>query len=126
MPSVRAATAKAQTGPTRKIVADGLRAYSAATKEVARGLDNRAENSHQPFRRRERARPRFRSMKTLQKFGSVHAQVHNHFDPERRLVARQVYQRRRFAALAERRALAAQTSLEAGRVAPRTDDLPLL
>jgi putative transposase len=36
------------------------------------------ENSHQPFRRREREMQQFRSMKTLQKFGSVHAQIHNH------------------------------------------------
>ena len=50
-------------GRPRQIVTDGLRAYSAAMKEVGnadcqevgRGLNNRAENSHQPFRRRERA-----------------------------------------------------------------------
>ena len=74
-------------GQPRKIVTDGLRAYSAAMKaignsdrqEVGRGLNNRAENSHQPFRRRERAMQRFRSLRTLQKFSSVHAQVHNQF-----------------------------------------------
>ena len=71
------------------------------------GLNNRAENSHQPFRRRERALQRFRSMKTLQKFSSVHAQVLNHFNQERHLVTRQVYKQRRSAALAEWRALAA-------------------
>jgi transposase InsO family protein len=43
--------------------------------EVGGRLNNRAENSHQPFRRRERAMLRFRSLKTLQKFSSVHAQV---------------------------------------------------
>jgi putative transposase len=50
--------------------------YSAAMKEIGAAdrhevggrLNNRAENSHQPFRRRERAMQRFRSMKTLQKF----------------------------------------------------------
>jgi putative transposase len=73
-------------------------------QEVGR-LDNRAENSHQPFRRRERAMQRFRSMKTLQKFSS--AQVHNQFNQERHLVTRQVYKRRRSAALTEWRALAA-------------------
>ena len=52
-------------------------------------LNNRAENSHQPFRRRERAMQRFRSLKTLQKFTSVHAQVHNQFNHERHLVTRQ-------------------------------------
>ena len=50
---------------------------------------------------------RFRSVKTLQKFSSVHAQVHNHFNQERHLVTRQVYKQRRSAALAEWRALAA-------------------
>jgi putative transposase len=75
--------------------------------EVGRHLNNRAENSHQPFRRRERAMQRFRSMKTLQKFTSVHAQVHNHFNQERHLISREVYKQKRSAALAEWRALAA-------------------
>jgi putative transposase len=85
-------------GRPRKIVTDGLRAYSAAMKEVGnagcrevgRGLNNRVENSHQPFRPRERAMQRFRSIRTLQKFSSVHAEVHNHFNQERHLVTRQV------------------------------------
>ncbi len=103
-------------GAARSIVTDGLRAYSAAMNEIGVAaerhavggrLNNRAENSHQPFRRRERAMQRFRSMKTLQKFSSVHAQVHNQFNQERHLVTRQVYKRRRSAALAEWRALAA-------------------
>jgi putative transposase len=50
---------------------------------------------------------RFRSLKRLQKFSSVHAQIHNHFNQERHLVTRQVYMHRRYAALAEWRALAA-------------------
>jgi putative transposase len=50
---------------------------------------------------------RFRSMKAVQKFSSVHAQVHNHFDQERHLVTRRVYKRRRLAALADWRALVA-------------------
>jgi putative transposase len=50
---------------------------------------------------------RFRSMKTLRKFSSVHAQVHNHFDQERHLITRIVYKQRRSAALAEWRALVA-------------------
>ena len=100
----------------RSIVTDGLRAYSAAMNEIGVSgerhevggrLNNRAENSHQPFRRRERAMHRFRSMKTLQKFSSVHAQVHNQFNQERHLVTRQVYKQRRSAALAEWRTLAA-------------------
>ena len=103
-------------GAPRSIVTDGLRAYpaamneigvSAARHEVGGRLTNRAENSHQPFRRRERAMQRFRSRKTLQKFSSVHAQVHNQFNQERHLVTRQVYKQRRSVALAEWRALAA-------------------
>ncbi len=43
---------------------------------------------------------RFRRMKTLQKFSSVHASVHNHFNQERHLVSREVYKQRRGAALA--------------------------
>ena len=102
-------------GRPRKIVTDGLCSYSAAMKEVGAAdrhevggrLNNRAENSHQPFRRRERAMQRFRSLKTLQKFSSVYAQVHNQFNQERHLVTRQIYKQRRSAALAEWRALAA-------------------
>ena len=102
-------------GRPQKIVTDRLRAYSAAMKEIGAAdrhevggrLNNRAENSHQPFRRRERAMQRFRSLKTLQKFSSVHAEVHNQFNQERHLVTRQVYKQRRSAAMAEWRALAA-------------------
>ena len=97
------------------IVTDGLRSYGAARKELGaadlqetgRWLNNRAENSHLPFRRRERAMIRFRRMKTLQKFSSVHASVHNHFNQERHRISRDLYRERRSAALAERRALAA-------------------
>jgi putative transposase len=102
-------------GRPQTVVIDGLAAYSAAMseigvadrQEVGPRLNNRAENSHQPFRRRERAMQRFRSMKALQKFSSVHTQVHNRFNQERHLVTRQVYKERRSAALAEWRALAA-------------------
>jgi len=102
-------------GRPQKIVTDGLLAYSSAMREIGNAdrhevggwLNNRAENSHQPFRRRENAMQRFRSVKTLQKFSSVHAHVHNHFNQERHLVTRQVYKQRRSAALAEWRALAA-------------------
>jgi putative transposase len=96
-------------GRPRIIVTHALRAYTAAMDEigladrheVGRRLNNRAENSHQPFRRRERAMQRFRSLKTLQKFSSIHAQVHNQFHHERHRVSRQVYKQRRTAALAE-------------------------
>jgi len=90
-----------------------FRSYAAALKEIGnaqcqetgRRLNNRAENSHLPFRRRERAMNRFRRMKTLQKFASVHASVHNHFSQERHLVSREIYKERRAAALAAWRAV---------------------
>jgi putative transposase len=103
-------------GAARRIVPDGLRAYSAAMNEIGVAaerhevggrLNNRAENSHQPFRRRERAMQRFRSLKTLQKFSSIHTQVHNQFNQERHPITRQVHKMRRSAAWAEWRALAA-------------------
>jgi putative transposase len=103
-------------GRPRAIVTDGLRSYGAALREigaadlqapVGRWNNNRAENSHLPFRRRERAMQRFRRMKTLQKFAAVHASVHNHFSQERHLVSRQVYKQRRAAALATWRAVMA-------------------
>ena len=72
-----------------------------AKQEVGRWANNRVENSHLPFRRRERAMVRFRQMKSLQKFASVHANVHNHFNQERQLVDRQTFKERRSAALAE-------------------------
>jgi putative transposase len=96
-------------GRAEEIVSDGLRSYPAAMRELGnldrremgRWLNNRAENSHLPFRRRERAMLRFRQMKSLQKFASVHANVHNHFNLERHLIDRETYKTRRSAALAE-------------------------
>jgi putative transposase len=100
-------------GKPERIVTDGLRSYAAAMteignakkQEIGRSENNRAENSHLPFRRRERVMQRFRQMKTLQKFSSVHAQVHNHFAQERHLTDRQTYKERRSAALAEWRSV---------------------
>ncbi len=96
------------------IVTDRLRSYQAAMKEIGnearqvtgRWLNNRAENSHQPFRRRERAMAKFRSAKSLQKFASIHASVHNHFNQERHLYNRENFKLNRSAALAEWRQLA--------------------
>ena len=76
-------------------------------QEIGRHANNRAENSHLPFRRRERAMLRFRRMKTLQKFSSVHANVDNHFNLELHLVDRQTFKLRRSAASAEWKSLAA-------------------
>jgi putative transposase len=74
---------------------------------MGRWLNNRAENSHLPFRRRERAMLRFRRMHTLQKFASVHTSFHNHFPTERHLPNRNTYKQSRTATLAEWRGLLA-------------------
>jgi putative transposase len=72
-----------------------------------RWLNNRAENSHQPFRRREGAMARFRDIKTLQKFTSAHASIHNHFNHDRHLNRRSTFKANHSAALAEWRELVA-------------------
>ena len=75
-------------------------------QEMGQWLNNRVENSHLSFRRRERAMLRFRQMRSLQKFASVHAHFHNHFALERHLVDREIYKQRRSAALAQWQSLA--------------------
>jgi len=102
-------------GRPKVIVTDKLRSYGAAMKvigcadrqETGRWLNNRAENAHQPFRRRERAMLRFRQMRSLQKFAAVHSSVQNHFNQERGLYSRDNYKLNRAAALADWRQLAA-------------------
>ncbi len=97
------------------IVTDRLRSYPAAMKvignrrrqEFGRWLNNRAENSHQPFRRREGAMARSKDIKTLQKFASAHASIHNHFNHDRHLNSRDNFKKARSSALAEWRQLAA-------------------
>ena len=100
-------------GNPKVIVTDRLRSYRAAMKvignedkqETGRWANNRAENSHQPFRRRERAMLRFRQMRSLQKFASVHASVHNHFNHQRNIERRTKFKDLRNAALVEWRGL---------------------
>lgn len=75
-------------------------------QEVGRWANNRAENAHMSFRRRERAMLRFRRMKSLQKFASVHGSIHNHFNEERPLVDYQTYRERRSAGQVEWQSLA--------------------
>jgi putative transposase len=102
-------------GQPKVIVTDRLKSYRAAMnvigngadQEVGRWLNNRAENSHQPFRRREGAMSKFRDVKTLQKFTSIHASIHNHFSHGRHLINREIYKENRSAALAEWRQLVA-------------------
>jgi putative transposase len=101
-------------GSPRTIVTDRLRSYRAALSDLGiagrqdttRWLNNRSENSHQPFRRRERSMQLFRSDATLQKFVSVHAAIHNHFNLDRHLIRRTDFSQSRDAALAEWRQLA--------------------
>ena len=102
-------------GQPRVIVTDRLKSYraamrvigNAADQECGRWLNNRAENSHQPFRRREGAMSKFRDVKTLQKFAAVHASTFNHFNLDRHLNSRSDFKQNRSAALAEWRQLAA-------------------
>lgn len=102
-------------GQPETLVTDKLRSYGAALKEIGaaqrqetgRWINNRAENSHLLFRRRERAMLRFRRMRSLQKFAFVHASVTNHFNQERSLSSRPLFKANRAAALSEWRGLCA-------------------
>jgi putative transposase len=100
-------------GQPRAIVTDRLRSYRAAmnmigngaAQEIGRWLNNRAENSHLPFRRREYAMLRFRHLRSLQKFIAIHSSVYNHFNQERHLTSRDNFKLQRNAALKEWRQL---------------------
>ncbi len=102
-------------GCADEIVTDRFASYKAALRELGAldkqrtgmWLNNRVENSHLPFRRRERAMQRFRRMRSLQKFAAVHSSVHNHFNQERSLTRRDHFKDHRTAALAEWRSLCA-------------------
>ena len=101
-------------GRPKVIVTDRLKSYRAAMNVIGNAaaqtcgqwLNNRAENSHPPFRRRAGAMARFRDIKTLQKFAAAHASIHNHFNQERHLYNRETFKLNRSAALAEWRQLA--------------------
>ena len=98
------------------VVTDKLRFYGAAMKEIGnadrqetgRWLNNRAENSCLLFRRRERAMPRFRRLRSSQTFVSVHASILNLLNSERSLYSRSNFKLNRTAALAEWRDLCAE------------------
>jgi putative transposase len=102
-------------GRPEEIVTDRLRSYGAAMRKIGnadpqvtgRHENNRAENSHLPFRRRERAMARFRQMRSLQKLVGAHASVHNHFNHDRSLERRSRFKDLRQAALIEWRELLA-------------------
>src|ERR1700692_3314499 len=83
----------------RVIVTDKLRSYGVAQRQLlpkvehrqSRYLDNRAENSHRPTRRRERQMQRFKSPGQAQVFLSVNAFIHGHFHPRRHLLTANSY-----------------------------------
>jgi putative transposase len=102
-------------GPPRRVVTDRLRSYAAAMREIG-NLDrqntkqyanNRAENSHRPFRRRERGITRFRRTSTLEKFTSTYASIYNHFNHQRHHKSRTRFKLLRDTALGEWRQLIA-------------------
>ena len=100
-------------GGPEVVVIDNRRSYGAAMKvvgnadrqETGRWANNRAEKSHLPLRRRERAMHCFRQMQCLQKFVAVHFSVHNHFNQERHFHSRDNFKLNRSAALTEWRQL---------------------
>ena len=94
---------------SRKIVTDKLRSYPVAHREVIPGAlhvtdqyaNNRAEQSHEATRVRERGMRRFKSMRPAQRFVTAHATVSNLFNLGRHLVRAQHYRDLRISAFAE-------------------------
>lgn len=90
-------------GRPQRAVTNGLESYRAAMPElgtadsqkVGRWINNQVENSHQPFRRPERAMLRFRQMRSLQKFAPIHPSIHNLFSLQSELVDWEMYKARR-------------------------------
>jgi putative transposase len=91
------------------LVTDELRSYQAAARELgiwrrhqmARWRNNRAENSHQPTRRRERKMQGFKSVGSAQRFLSVHAAVYNTFNVQRHLISAPTHRMFRASAMEE-------------------------
>jgi putative transposase len=87
----------------RRLVTDGLKSYGVALRELlpevrqrrSRYLNNRAENSHRPTRRRERQMQRFKSAGQAQRFLSAHGMIYGHFRPRRHLMTASEYRRAR-------------------------------
>jgi putative transposase len=85
----------------RRLVTDGLRSYGVAHRTLlpdvlhrkSRYLNNRAENSHRPTRRRERQMQRFKSSSQAQRFLSAHSMIYGHFRPRRHLMTAADYRR---------------------------------
>jgi putative transposase len=83
----------------KRLVTDGLRSYGVAHRDIlpkvkhrtSRYLNNRAENSHRPTRRRERQMQRFKSPEQAQRFLSCHSMIYGHFHPRRHLMTAAEY-----------------------------------
>ncbi len=96
-----------QSHPPRVLVTDKLRSYPAAKREIMpgvehrshKGLNNRAENSHQPTRRRERIMKRFKSLRHLQRFVSIHDPIANLFHLPRHEMTSEDFRELRTAAM---------------------------
>jgi putative transposase len=100
---------KKQGFTPKLLVTDKLRSYGSAFRQLGltcpheQGLrrNNRAENSHQVVRRRERKVQRFKSARSTQRFLSMHAAVHNTFNLQRHFVSRSTLRKFRADATAE-------------------------
>ena len=102
-------------GAPNEIVTDKLRSYGAALKEIQCSnlqetgiyLNNACEDSHLPFRRKERSMHKFRNGVTLQIFTSIQSQIYNHFNHQRHVQKRDIFKQQRINSLSEWRGLCA-------------------
>jgi len=107
---------KKQGMTPKRMITDKLRSYGAAKRQVMpnvehrshKGLNNRAENSHLPFRKRERVRQGFRSIGSLQRFVSVFSAVRNLFVPSHKNRSASQIRKHRLQAIAEWKAVSCQ------------------
>jgi putative transposase len=109
---------KKQGCPPRRMITDKLDSYAAARRQIMltvehhshKGLNNRAENSHRPLRRRERAMQGFRSPGGLQRFVSVFSAIRNLFVPPRSRRSALATRLHRLSAVAEWKGMAHGTA----------------
>lgn len=109
---------KGQGISPRVMVTDKLRSYAAAKAELMpgvehrshKGLNNRAENSHLPVRRRERRMMRFKSARQCQRFVSAHGQIANLFLLHRKYLSAADHRKLRSHAIATWRDIAISIS----------------